>query len=158
MARRKSIHYDFTPTYLIFVVFGLMGSDSGGGEIDITRLVMGAAIALVVAWLVINLMVMLLNGANKELRKEKGPAFCKVMVSRGMFYMLPFVILAALAQYLLGWNAGMSFASAAIMTAGASTGMEAMKEGAQGVKNILIPTIVGTLGSTAWMLSLTLLP
>ncbi len=158
MAKRKSKHYDFTPAYFMFVVFGLMSADTTGGEIDITRTLIGVAIALVVAYLVINLMVILLNGANRELRQQKGPAFSKVMVSRGMFYMLPFVILAALAQYVLGWNAGMSFASAAIMTAGASTGMEAIKEGAQGAKNVLIPTIVGTLASTAWMLSLTLLP
>jgi len=63
-----------------------------------------------------------------------------------------------LAQFLLGWNAVMPFASAAVMTSVATGGSEVMKKGAQGIKNMIIPSVVAFLISTGWMLLIGLLP
>ena len=72
--------------------------------------------------------------------------------------MIPFTILAVLALVALGWNTIMPFASTAIMTAAATAGTEVMKKGAQGVKNMMIPSLVAFLLSTSWMLLVGILP
>ena len=69
-----------------------------------------------------------------------------------------FTILAVLALVVLGWNTIMPFASTAIMTAAATAGTEVMKKGAQGVKNMMIPSLVAFLLSTSWMLLVGILP
>ena len=69
-----------------------------------------------------------------------------------------FTVLAVLAQLLLGWNAVMPFASAAIMTASAAAGTEVMKKGAQGIKNVMIPSALAFVLSTGWMLLVGILP
>ena len=154
---KSATQNNFLIPYLIFLIFGLISADQSNGTTT-TRYLLGAILALVVAWFMIKILTAVVNGANKELRQQEGPGFGKVMVSRGLFFMIPFVILAILAQYVLGWNAGMAFASAAITTGAASTGMEAIKEGAKGAKNVIVPTIVGTIASTVWMLLITLIP
>jgi len=73
-------------------------------------------------------------------------------------FMIPFTVLAVLAQFVLGWNGIMPFASAAIMTAAATAGTEVVKKGAQGMKNVMIPTLVALVLSTAWMLLVGILP
>ena len=52
----------------------------------------------------------------------------------------------------------MPFASTAIMTAAATAGTEAMKKGAQGAKNVMIPSMIAFLISTGWMLLVGILP
>jgi len=44
------------------------------------------------------------------------------------------------------------------MTAGASAGMEVMKAGAQGLKNVILPTFLSFIISTSWMILVGLLP
>ncbi len=149
--------YNFKLPYMIFLIFGLISADQSKHPTAV-RYLLGALLALVLAWVMIKVLTMVVNGVNKKLRQEKGPGFGKAMVSRGLFFMIPFVVLALLTKYVLGWNAVMTFASAAITTAAATTGMEAMKEGAQGAKNVIIPAIIGSAASTVWMLLITLLP
>ena len=79
-------------------------------------------------------------------------------VGSGMLFMIPFTVLAILAMVVLGWNAIMPFASAAVTTAAATAGTEAMKKGAQGIKNVLIPTVAAMVVSTVWMLLVGILP
>lgn len=147
----------FLPVYLCFMVFGILIS-LNKSEFRIAYLFLSILVALFLGLAVIQLLIFIFNSGNKVLRQQTGGGFAREAVSNGMFYMIPFTILAALAQLILGWDTVMSFASAAIMTAAASSGIEVMKAGAQGIKNVLLPSVIAFMVSTVWMLLVGILP
>lgn len=100
---------------------------------------------------------MIFNIGNAELT-QLNAQFAKEAVGNGMLFMIPFTILAIFAQFILGWDAVMPFASAAIMTACATAGAEVMKSGAKGIKNVMLPTGIAFVLSTSWMMLVTILP
>ncbi len=130
----------FWPTYLCFIIFGLLIPFSKP-EFSVTTLLVSIIIAVLIGLLIVNLLIFLLNRGNQALHAEK-KQFAREAVSTGMLFMIPFTVLAILAELVLGWNAIMPFASAAITTAAATAGTEVMKKGAKGIKNVLIPSLV----------------
>lgn len=146
----------FWPVYLCFVVFGAIVPFTRA-EVKLTTALISISIALVVGWLAVNLLVMLLNAANRPL-EESLQGFAREAVLTGMLFMIPFTVLAVLARFGLGWNAVMPFATAAIMTAAATAGTEVMKNGAPGIKNVMIPSFLAFALSTGWMMLVGILP
>lgn len=144
------------PVYLCFILFGFMIPFTKT-EFKFTTLLLSLLTALMLAFLSINLLIMIFNAANAALRQSNSQ-FAREAVSAGMLFMIPFTVLAALAQFILGWNAVMPFASAAVMTACATAGTEVMKRGAQGTKNVMIPSLIAFLVSTGWMMLVAVLP
>jgi hypothetical protein len=106
----------------------------------------------------IKFLILLLKSFNRDLIDNAGKHFAKEAVQKGMLFMIPFTVLAMLAFFILKWNAIMPFASAAITTSSAIAGAEVMQKGGKSLRNIIIPTLLGMLFSTAWMLTLALLP
>jgi hypothetical protein len=145
------------PAYLCFMVLGLLLPFSRP-DFEIITLIASFFLALVIGLLAVRLLILWFNNGNKELRLESGGQFSREAVGSGMLFMIPFTVLAVLAQLLLNWDAVMPFASAAIMTAAATAGAEVMKKGARGMKNVLIPSGLAFLLSTGWMLLVALLP
>ncbi len=146
----------FWPIYLCFIIFGILIPYTKT-EIILTTLLLSISIALVIGFLVVNLLIMLLRSGNQALHEENNQ-FAREAVGTGMLFMIPFTVLAVLAQLILGWNAVMPFASAAIMTAAATAGTEVMKKGARGVKNIMVPSLIAFIFSTGWMMLVGILP
>ncbi len=146
----------FWPVYLCFLVFGVIVPFTGA-EVKVTTVLISVLISLVVGLLAVNLLVMLLNAANRPL-EESQQGFAREAVLSGMLFMIPFTVLAVLARFGLGWNAVMPFASAAITTAAATAGTEVMKRGAQGLKSVIIPSLLALVLSTVWMLLVGVLP
>lgn len=144
------------PVYLCFLVFGAIVPFTRA-EVKLTTALISISVALVVGWLVVNLLVMLLNAANRSL-EESHQGFARDAVLNGMLFMIPFTVLAVLARFGLGWNAVMPFATAAIMTAAATAGTEVMKAGAPGIKNVMIPSFLAFVLSTGWMMLVGILP
>ncbi len=147
----------FWPVYICFLVFGIFIPFSKP-ESQWTTFLFSILLSIVIGLMAVNLLIMMLNSGNPVLRQESGGQFAREAVGTGMLFMIPFTVLAALAQLVLGWNAVMPFASAAIMTAAATAGTEVMKRGAQGIKNVMIPSVLAFVLSTAWMLLVGLLP
>lgn len=145
------------PVYLCFIVFGLMIPFTKP-DFQIVTFVYSVLLSLAVGLLTVKLLVLLFNRANPNLHQEAAGQFAGEAVGAGMLFMVPFTVLAVLAQFVLGWNAVMPFASAAIMTSAATAGTEVMKKGARGIKNVMIPSVVAFLLSTGWMLLIALLP
>lgn len=143
--------------YICFMVFGLLIPFSKP-ELKVTTILLSVLLALIVGLLAVNLLITVLNSSNPALRVDSGRQFAREAVGSGMLFMIPFTVLAALAQLGLGWDAVMPFASAAVMTSAATAGTEAMKKGAQGAKNVMIPSAIAFLLSTGWMLLVGLLP
>jgi hypothetical protein len=126
-------------------------------EFKFTTLLLSLIIAIAVGFMAVNILIMAFNSGNADLRQTDG-GFAREAVGSGMLFMIPFTVLAILAMVVLGWNAIMPFASAAVTTAAATAGTEAMKKGAQGIKNVLIPTVAAMVVSTVWMLLVGILP
>lgn len=123
----------------------------------ITTLIFSLIIALVIGFIAINLLVMIFNGNNASLR-QTNVGFAREAVGTGMLFMIPFTVLAVLALVILGWNAIMPFAASAITTAAATAGSEVMKKGAQGIKNVMIPSVLAMVLSTVWMMLSGIIP
>lgn len=147
---------NFWPVYLCFVIFGILIPFTKT-EFKITTLLLSILISLLVGLLAINLLIIAFNSGNAALRQADGQ-FAREAVKSGMLFMIPFTVLAVLAQFALGWNAVMPFASAAIMTAAATSGTEVMKRGAQGIKNVMLPSVLAFVFSTMWMILAGMLP
>lgn len=146
----------FWPVYLCFIIFGGIVPFTRA-EVKITTALLSVLMALVMGVLAVKLLIMLLNAANRPLQQAL-QGFAREAVATGMLFMIPFTVLAVLARFGLGWDAVMPFASAAITTAAASAGTEAMKKGAQGIKNVIIPSLVALVLSTGWMMLVGILP
>lgn len=144
------------PAYLCFIIFGILIPFSKA-EFKFTTLLLSLVIAIAVGFMAVNILIMAFNSGNAALRQTDG-GFAREAVGSGMLFMIPFTVLAILALVVLGWNAVMPFASAAVTTAAATAGTEAMKKGAQGIKNVLIPTVAAMVVSTVWMLLVGILP
>lgn len=144
------------PVYLCFIILGAT-VPFAKPEVKATTVLVSMLAAALIAALAINLLVMLFNASNRALLEEDSQ-FAREAVGTGMLFMIPFTVLAVLAQFVMGWNGIMPFASAAIMTAAATAGTEVVKKGAQGMKNVMIPTLVALVLSTAWMLLVGILP
>ncbi len=144
------------PAYLCFVIFGILMPFSKP-EFKFTTLLFSLIAAIVMGLLAVNLLIIAFNSGNAAARQADG-GFAREAVGTGMLFMIPFTVLAILALTVLGWNAVMPFASAAITTAAATAGTEAMKRGAQGLKNVMIPTLVAMLLSTVWMMLTGIMP
>ena len=145
------------PFYFCFLAFGIM---TGLARPELSLLHFGLSVLLsgLVGLGMINLLILLLKGVNKKLVLTTEPHFAKHAVARGIVFMIPFTVLALLAFFGLGWQAIMPFAAAAITTSAANAGSEVIKSGGQGLKNVLIPSLLGMAFSTGWMLIQSLLP
>ena len=144
------------PAYLCFVIFGVLMPFSRP-EFKFTTLIYSLSLAIVVGLLAINLLIITFKSGNADVR-QADRRFARDAVGTGMLFMIPFAVLAVLALAILGWNAVMPFASAAITTAAATSGTEAMKRGAKGLKNVMIPTLVAMVLSTVWMMLTGIMP
>ncbi len=147
----------FWPAYVCFFIFGLLNSFNKP-EIQAGSVFLSIVSALVVGVLNVKLLILVFKRLNPLLRREMTDSFPAEAVSAAMLFMIPFTVLASLAQLLLDWNGVMPFASAAMMTVTATAGTEVMKKGAQGIKNVIVPSGVAFVLSTLWMLMAGLLP
>jgi len=136
-----------------FCLFGALNMVSAVPKFSIVIILLGILVGFVFALITMKLMAVVISIANNDLRQQYGNGFAGQAVEQGMAYLFPFAILAFLAEYFLHWPGTMLFASAGIMTAGASVGAEIAKLGKPKMKNFILPIIVAFLMSTIWMMS-----
>jgi hypothetical protein len=106
---------------------------------------------LAAAWLCLWLFGGLLYSFNGAVRQKVGWKGVRRTVGRNFLLLIPYTVLAILANTLLGWDASLTFASAGIMTSGSAVGAELMGMGGGKLANMLLP-VVGGMGFTMfWM-------
>ena len=94
----------------------------------------------------------LLYAFNKPMRESRGFSAAMDSVARGFMALLPFMLLALLAELFLDWNAAQVFTQSGIMICGSVVGVEAMKTGG-GKAARIIPPVAGAFAfSFLWML------
>ncbi len=85
---------------------------------------------------------------------KRGPHAIGDCLNLGFLPLVPFTILALMAEFLLGWNASSAFASAGIMFSGGATASALAKadpEHPPGFLRGLIPTLPAALISFCWL-------
>jgi hypothetical protein len=106
-----------------------------------------------VAWLCLWLLGRLLYVSNSKIRASHGWTAVNETVSRNFLFLIPYTVLALIADQILGWNATLAFASAGIMTSGSAVGADLMKLGGGKIANMLLPMAGGMGFTMLWMTS-----
>ncbi len=88
--------------------------------------------------------------ANPNVRKEHGYAGIRRAVGAGYLVMVPFAVLALVAQLFFGWDALTSFAMAGMMAGSGAAGMEVSKLSGKPLRNVIIGVIHGFGLSMVW--------
>jgi hypothetical protein len=112
---------------------------------------------LAAAWLCLWLFGRLLYIFNGAVRQKYGWRGVRQAVGRNFLLIIPYTVLALLADLVLGWNASLTFASAGIMTSGSAVGAELMKMGGGKMANMLLPVFGGMGFTMLWMVISSLL-
>lgn len=155
---------------LAIVCFGVLGGLTGRrveiGSLSIPTFGVGgsevipiAAFALggvIYAWIGLAVLGRLLYVFNRKVRKQHGYSAIKNAMGNGFLLLLPFTVLALVAELYLGWNAVQAFTAAGIMTGGATAGMELAKAGSGKLAGMILPSLGAFVLSGAWMLLTTL--
>jgi len=72
-------------------------------------------------------------------------------VVRGFLVVLPFTVMALLAQLVYDWPAAQAFIQASIMTGGAAAGAEVMRQAGRKTRYLVVSTIVAFVFSGVWV-------
>jgi hypothetical protein len=143
--------------YLIIILFGLFNLPTLGGQNVFIGAFAGISLAFFIGFLYIALMYTALTIINKKSAREFGNGYCINLISGSFYYMIPFLILAVIAYFIMDWDGVIAFASAAMTTSAVTMGMTLVKNGSESKANVLVPVIIGTLVSSTWMLILSLI-
>jgi len=100
--------------------------------------------------------ILLLVAFNPAVRHRQGYAAVRQGVDAGFLMLIPFTVLAVLAEVGLGWSALLAFASAGIMLAGTVAGADLSKLQKQRWLGALLPSLGAGVLAAAWMVLLSL--
>ncbi|MDI6831943.1 MAG: hypothetical protein QME88_11500 [Actinomycetota bacterium] len=117
----------------------------GGGQVAAFSLI-GLALALAC----LAGLAALLMATSPPLR-QAGYASAWDAVSRGYLLLVPFALLALLADLAFGWSAATAFMQAAVMTSGAAVGAELMRAGEPKLRYMIAPMAGAFLFSIIWI-------
>ncbi len=110
-----------------------------------------ALVGLVAAGVFLVVLGFLLHETNPPLRARLGRPGVNDAVGRGFTLLIPFTVLALLADFVLGWDATQAFTSAGVMAAAASLSADLMRQGARKFAGFALP-MLGAFGfSMVWM-------
>ena len=137
------------PALLCFAT--LAGLAAYRGNPSVKPVAVAAIGGLAAAWLCLWLFGRLLYTFNGAVRHKYGWDGISQAVGRNFLLLIPYTVLALLADTVLGWNASLTFASAGIMTSGSAVGAELMGMGGGKVANLLLPVFGGMGFTMLWM-------
>jgi uncharacterized membrane protein (UPF0136 family) len=131
---------------LAFAAFGgLVGWRIGASPLSTASgLVVGAAFAFAATYLLVGAITLAHPGLGREAVLEAA--------STGLLLLLPFAVLALVAELILGWNASQTFSSAGLMTACGAVGVEVSRRGGGTLRSMLVPTAIAVALAAAWMI------
>ncbi len=119
---------------------------SGAGQVAVYTL-----LGLVLALACLAGLAGLVLAGNAPLRQSSGYMGAWDAVARGFLTVIPFTVLALLADLAFGWNAATAFIQAAIMTSGAAVGVEVMRRSGQKLTYIIVPMAGAFAFSIIWI-------
>jgi len=114
--------------------------------------VIGTAINCVVSFLFGLLITVSCNKFYKSMTKKNGlshETIEKIMIKSSL-YLVPFIILALAAKFMLGWSTMMPFIATGTMSYLATTTFEMNKVGMKGFFSSIVPTFIGSGITMVW--------
>ena len=147
---------------LTLLCFGLLGALTGSSGLDGSAglLVVCFVAAWLFGWLSLLLVGIPLRLFFYGVVTKGGSHAIGDCLNRGFLPLLPFTVLALMADLLLGWNATSAFASAGIMFSGGATASALAKadpEHPPGFLRSLIPALAAAAISFCWLVGAALL-
>jgi len=154
MANEAEIRAKSSYVVLAVLCFGVLGALTGRRVGPEPQVLVGFAFGgIVFAWLGLTILGRVLYVFNSRVRKQYGYAAVSNAIGSGFLMLLPFTVLAAVAELYLGWNAVQAFSAAGIMTGGASAGMELARIGGGRLAGMMLPILGAFVLSGAWLLA-----
>ena len=139
---------------LCFATFGVTAFSDPANLYNIVNIVYGVIIGLIFGFLCKVFLSGILGMLNKDLKQNHGRKIISYAVEKGMTFIIPFAVMAALATFYMGWSMTAGFVSAGIMTAGVSAATEIGKiKGKTEIKNTIFTSLVSWAFSTLWLFS-----
>jgi hypothetical protein len=135
------------------ICFGVLGGLTARHISDGPVTIIGGVIAGLFFSIIASLFVAdFLYIANSQVRTQQSFALTWRTVNTGFAMLVPFTVLALLAELALGWNAVQVFTSAGIMAAGIAIGTSLSRLGKQGLVAGLLPSAGAFTLVIAWMI------
>lgn len=119
---------------------------SGAGQVT-AYTVIGLALALACLAGLAGLLLVV----SSSLRQGAGYGGAWDVVARGFLLLVPFTLLALLADLVFGWGAATAFIQAAIMTSGAAVGAELVRSSGQKLRLMFVPMAGAFAFSITWI-------
>ena len=113
---------------------------------------LGALSGIIFGGIAIAVMRGLLSAGNPGLRATYGETVIDAAVAGGFLMLLPFAVLALLAELLLQWEAVQAFMATGLMTAAALTGSELSALGGRPIYNAVMPALLMAALAAGWMI------
>jgi hypothetical protein len=136
-------------TLVCFAILGALATRRGNPTA--LGAAFSAGIGLIAAWAFLVALGFVVHGTNPPIRSRLGRVGVNEAVGRSYVMMVPFTVLALLADFVLGWDATQAFVSAGVMTAGAALAADLMRQGARKFAGFALP-MLGAFGfSMVWM-------
>lgn len=157
MANETAIRAKTSYMVVAVLCFGVLGALTGRRLGPEAQVLAGFALGgIVFAWLGLVILGRALYVFNGRVRKRYGYVAVRNAMGNGFLMLMPFTVLAAVAELYLGWNAAQAFSAAGIMTGGATVGMELAKAGGGRLSSMALPSLGAFVLSGAWMLLTTM--
>ncbi|AEE95515.1 hypothetical protein [Mahella australiensis] len=138
-----------------FALLGIAALYNPLDPLNLSAITMGAAVGLLFGSVFRSFLITFIGLFNKSLKKDMGKQAVAYAVDRGMLFLFPFVIMAAVATFYLNWSMTAVFVSAGIMAVGTAAALEVAKlKGASELKNTIASGIVSYVFSFAWTLTI----
>lgn len=139
---------------ICFATFGITAFVNFEDKYNIVNILYGIVVGLIFGFLCKAFLSGILGMLNGDLKQNHGRKVISYTVERGMAFMIPFAVMAALATFYMGWSMTSGFVSAAIMTAGVSAASEIGKlKGKAEFKNTIFTSVISWAFSTLWLFS-----
>lgn len=141
--------------HFCFAAFGISALIDIANPSNVVNLIFGAVVGVLFGVICHAFLSGIIGSMNGDVKKEYGKQSISYAVSKGMTYLVPFAIMAAVATFLLGWSVPGGFLAAGLMTAGATSSMEIDKiSGKTSIKNSIASSVVCGLFAATWMIGI----
>jgi hypothetical protein len=132
--------------------FGVLGALANRrGNLGVEAAVFCGGSTLVITWIFMKALGGLVYATNAPIRQSCGWTGIKLVLGRGFVLIVPFTVLALIADFGLGWHATQAFATAGIMSAGAAVGADLIRLGGSKLPSFALPMLGALAFSAIWL-------
>jgi hypothetical protein len=148
-ANQEGTVYSRAVALCCFGLLGALANRRGNPGVEAALFCGGSA--LVFTWIFLKTLGGLVYATNAPIRHTCGWAGIKLALGRGFVLIVPFTVLALIAEFGLGWHATQAFASAGIMSAGAAVGADLIRLGGRKLPSFALPMLAALAFSAVWL-------